>query len=121
MARAATLGSAVSSVEDAIRREFDAAAREQLVVRQVRVTPDAIAGSVMLAPMAPERLDEWGAMIREVAGIFNIPPRYIIAAPDAVQRWREILVHPTDWAALRHEVGNGERHVAQAWNVPVAR
>jgi hypothetical protein len=62
-------------VLDAIAGEIDAARRADLAVRRIRVSFDAIPGSVMLAPIAAEQ-----------------------------PRWREIVVHPADVRELRTEV-----------------
>lgn len=108
------------SVRDAINRELESAVHERLVVRQIRITPDAIAGSVTLAPMTPERLQAWAAIIGEVATWFNVP-HSMIGAPEARERWREVLVHPADWEALQAEVGDRNGHASRAWGLPVAR
>jgi hypothetical protein len=62
-------------VLDAISREIDAARREGLVVRRIRVSFDAIPGSVMLAGLTAEE-----------------------------PRGCEIVLHPADQRELRAEI-----------------
>lgn len=80
----------------AICREVQDADARMLKVVHVRVTPDAIPGSPVLVPFAPERLRLLAAHLVEL-------PRgnaALVADPEAQQRWRELLLHTADWMAV---------------------
>lgn len=79
------------------QRAARAAMRE---IVHIRVTPDAIPGSVTTTPLTPERARALKPLI------YHHPSR---DTPDAVadpdmERALELLVHPKDWAELRMDV-----------------
>lgn len=78
----------------AVHRELSAAHLRDLEVVQIRVTRDALAGSPVAVALTPERARERCTTAGE--------PDY------EAERWREILVHPDDWAAtVRDALVNG--------------
>lgn len=85
------------TVLDAIRRELESARAAALDVRHVRVTHAALAGSVVLAPLSPERVR---ALRPYVVALDCLGGEALaLCDPEAVERWREVLVHPADWQA----------------------
>lgn len=80
------------SVLDALGREFDAAQRDDLEVRRVRVSRDAIPGSAVVVPLTPERLRVLVPLRETLAGV--------VTDLEAFERWREIIIHPQDLERL---------------------
>lgn len=83
-------------VLDALRHEVRAVQLEDGIVNHVRVSRDAIPGSLTSARVPPERLEEVGVYGRYDDGA-------IVDEEDDHDRMHEILVHPLDWSALLKE------------------
>lgn len=91
----------------AIIREIQAAQEQARKLLQIRVTPDAIPGAPVSAPIAPERaddlLEEWedkyDAYLESEERIKERVPE----PPETVEGMSELLVHPGDWQELRHD------------------
>lgn len=108
------------TVLDAIRRECDDAALtgyKQIV--HIRVTTDALQGSVTSTPVTPERA-------RTIGRLMAIPAREgtaVVAHPDSTETLLEILMHPADYETLMIEyraMGGREAPVALL-GIPVSR
>lgn len=81
---------------ETILKEIVDAESRLLEVRRIRVTPDAFAGSPVLAMIPPERLR------KEALRAF--PGGVVDADLEPMERWREIIVHPQDWAEVLREM-----------------
>lgn len=83
------------SVFAAIHREIVDADMALVKIAYIRVTRDAIPGSVVTTPITPERLlpDDGWALDDEVGETLEA-----LLRPD-----REIVVHPEDWCSLLAE------------------
>jgi hypothetical protein len=101
---------------ETLTREIRSAEEADRPVAQIRVTPDAIQGSVTTAPMTPERarvlgqllampaLPPWPAVIR---GLGAAPTdEMVVFGSPSNERLLEILIHPDDWRQLLTEVDN---------------
>jgi hypothetical protein len=85
------------SVFDTVRSELrDAQALDRPVV-WIRVSPDALRGSVVTTPVTPERLRTMA--LREVQDGQGSSVG-VIADPDIAERAMEIVMHPEDWRDL---------------------
>lgn len=82
------------SVFAALAAEIDAAHEDDRVVCWIRTSWLAIAGSPVLLPIAPERLRVHAAADYGSG---------LVVDPNALERWREIVVHPRDLEALLAE------------------
>lgn len=60
-------------------------------VTQVRVSTDAIEGTIAAVPVTPERARNLGKLRATPAGVISDPPN---------ERLLEILIHPEDWKQL---------------------
>jgi len=78
------------------RRETYLTGYQEIVY--IRVTRDAIPGSVTSTLIAPERLRLLAASL--IRGKDDV----LVADPDAQERWREIVIHPLDWADLHRDL-----------------
>jgi hypothetical protein len=82
-----------------ILREINSAATEDRPVAQIRVTADAIRGSITTAPLTPERARVLGRLL---AVPFGEGDSAVVSDPDN-ERLLEILIHPEDWRDLLTE------------------
>lgn len=97
---------------EAITREIHSAEEQDRPIAQVRVTPDAIPGSVTTGPMTPERARILGRLLampslpplRGVRGLGSETDEIVVFGDPT--NLLEILVHPEDWRQLLTEVDN---------------
>src|ERR1700759_1212361 len=75
----------------AILREVHRAREQMRPVTQVRVTTDALEGTIAAAPVTPERARVLGKLRATPVGVISDPPN---------ERLLEILIHPEDWKQL---------------------
>lgn len=79
-------------------RDVRATGYQQVV--HIRITADAIPGSVVTTPLTPERL-----RLLAQRGVWSpAEETVVIADPEAQERWVEIVMHPVDWYALLADV-----------------
>lgn len=90
-------------IREAIWSELIEARREQQEIKWIRVTRDALPRSPITCPITPERLRLHAQII--VAEPHKPSERFVTGVvydPQTFETWRELLVHPVDWAeALR--------------------
>lgn len=85
------------SVLHAISNELDAAALSGYKrIVHIRLTTDALPGSVTSTPITPERA-------RTLGRLLALPGGGVVADPRSTELLMEILIHPEDWAALLAE------------------
>jgi len=98
-----------------LTREIHSAEAEDRPVAQIRVTPDAIQGSVTTAPMTPERARVLGRLLAMptvppwpggIRGLGSSTDEVVAFGDPSNERLLEILVHPDDWRQLLAEVDN---------------
>lgn len=97
-----------------------------LDVVQIRVSTDAIPGSVTTTMLTPERLRALRPYVIHLQGR-ETPDA--LADPTAAERLREIVMHPDDWFALLEEpdtrfalrLGMAEGEPDRIFGIPVAR
>lgn len=87
---------------ESIDRELRDAEEQLREVVQIRVTPLALPGSVLLMPMSPERA-------RVLGRLHMVRDRGVISDPKN-ERMMEVLMHPEDWAELLTEVDHHHLH-----------
>lgn len=83
------------SIVASLFRERNAADEQMRPIIHIRITTDAIAGSVVAVPVSPERA-------RTLGKLWAFPDGTIEAAYDG--RALEILVHHEDWYSLLKEM-----------------
>lgn len=86
----------MSGPHETIWKEIVDAESRLLEVRRIRVTPDAFAGSPVLAMIPPERLR------KEALRAF--PGGVVDADLEPMELWRKIIIHPRDWAEVLKEL-----------------
>lgn len=69
----------------------------------IRVTTDALLGSLVTVPMTPERARVLGRLLM-VSGDGPLAGS-VVADPSDYERMQEILVHPEDWATILRDPG----------------
>jgi hypothetical protein len=116
------------SVSAAIAREInDARATGYREIVHIRVTVDAIPGSVTTTPLTPERARVLGKLIAVDLGKYGTA---VEADPYYAERLLEILIHPQDYVGLMKEADDLSRFavsvnpstgVSQVYGVPVSR
>ena len=83
----------------AIARQLDEvrAEREDACVVRIRVTRDAVCGSVVAVPVTPERARVLArlVLVRDDRG-----SAAVVADPAYYEHLREVLIHPADWMDL---------------------
>lgn len=83
-------------VFDSLMREKRDAAERDVVIAQIRVSRDALPGSVVLMPVTPERARTLGTL-HLLEPSRSGEPATVVADAD---RLYEIVLHPEDWAGL---------------------
>lgn len=82
-----------------LEAEITHATLRDLRIVQIRVTDDAIAGAPVATMLTPERLRLLAPTIRAELGADHAT---VAADTYALDRWRELVVHPDDWRAVLH-------------------
>lgn len=105
------------NVIDAIYHELREAQAAMLDVKRVRVSVDALRGSVVTVPLSRDGIEEFGGIVK-----FATPSGVLVQHPSSQsESWREVLIHPFDWDEARksHHAVLGAIEPTQAWGLPV--
>lgn len=76
-----------------MREQHDARATGYKRIVHIRVTTDALPGSVTSLPVTPERA-------RVIGRLLAVQDLGVVADPNSTETLLELLIHPADWAEL---------------------
>lgn len=102
---ASTMGGMNAGAGAVVRELHDVDATGYKRVVQIRITTDALAGSIMACPITPERARTLGRMMAvrdEQRGGYCV-----VADPMDYEAMAEVLIHPADWHALLRDAPHG--------------
>lgn len=91
-----------TSMYGVLRREINYAREQDRPIVQVRVTADALRGSISTVPVSPERARVLGTLTMVPVG--DEGDSAVVGAAEN-ERLLEVIVHPEDWRDLLVEAG----------------
>lgn len=109
-----------ATVAAQVVREIDSAAEQDRPLAQIRVTTDAIPGSISTAPVTPER----GRVLGKLRAV-PVDGGAAVEGDPSNERLLEILIHPDDWNLVLVEAPLGalgcdpEAKVRTLYGLPV--
>ena len=109
-----------------LHKELHDARAAMRPVLHIRITTDAIPGTVTSTPLTPERLRVLKPYVIHIEGR-ETPD--VLADPTLVDRALEIVMHPQDWhdllrdiESVQHvQIGMREGEPDRVWGIPVTR
>lgn len=91
-----------------VAAEIHSAEEQDRPIAQIRVTTDAIQGSITAAPVTPERARTLGQLMA-IRGDSDSPLTGTVVSDPSNEQLLEILIHPEDWRDLLTETGGMAR------------